>query len=60
MDTAKQLSDACDEMTVELKGQSRSVGMHGDGARRKAARTSSAPLIMPYRSGVGRLADFRV
>ena len=51
MDTAKEVSAACGEMTVEVEGQSRSIGMFGGAGSARATQSRSyqrRPLIMPH------------
>ena len=51
LDTAKEVSASCGEMTVEVAGQSKSVGMLGPSGQGKATESLSyqrRPLIMPH------------
>nr|WP_315859754.1 Ti-type conjugative transfer system protein TraG [Neorhizobium xiangyangii] len=51
METAREVSASCGEMTVEVAGQSKSVGMFGAGGTARATESLSyqrRPLIMPH------------
>ncbi|PRA80182.1 Ti-type conjugative transfer system protein TraG [Ochrobactrum sp. MYb29] len=50
-ETAKELSDSCGEMTIEVSGQSKSMSMFGASAKDRATESVSyqrRPLIMPH------------
>lgn len=51
IDTAREVSAACGEMTVEVEGQSRSIGILGSAGSGRATESLSfqrRPLIMPH------------
>lgn len=50
IETAKELSASCGEMTIEVKGQSRSIGLSGTAQDRASENLSyqRRPLIMPH------------
>lgn len=51
LDTAKELSAACGEMTVEVAGKSKSVGFATSNSQERATESTSyqrRPLIMPH------------
>ena len=50
-ETAKELSDSCGEMTIEVNGQSKSMSKFGASAKDRATESVSyqrRPLIMPH------------
>lgn len=51
IETAKELSASCGEMTIEVKGQSKSIGLSGSAGQGRASENVSyqrRPLILPH------------
>ena len=51
IDTAKELSASCGQMTIEVKGQSKSIGLSGASGQGRATENVNyqrRPLIMPH------------
>lgn len=51
IETAKELSASCGEMTIEVKGQSKSIGLSGAAGQGRASENVSyqrRPLILPH------------
>ncbi|MBA8862764.1 type IV secretion system protein VirD4 [Ochrobactrum anthropi] len=51
IETAKELSASCGEMTIEVRGQSKSIGLSGSAGQGRATENVSyqrRPLIMPH------------